>query len=218
VILVRASPLQTSVDYSQALNQIVEALNRPTIPQWEIAIIGALTGGLGAIFVQLFLRWFENHSKRRDMRRAICCDLVEMFWALYWIQGQPLGAGETGETHRLWQEQQVRGIIRFSVEKFAHDNPSIYFRLAERGAAETIYRALHQLLDSPNWLQTNLAFVTLTFARSIQNGHFSMKAIRDAVGEDGADRLWKETSKMPLLHLMDAITSGADNADGGEDE
>ena len=41
-------------DYSQPLEEIVKALNRPSTPTWLIAIMSALLGFLASVLSQVF--------------------------------------------------------------------------------------------------------------------------------------------------------------------
>lgn len=162
-------------DYSHALNEIIVALNRPTTPGWLIAIVGALTGVGGGLATQLFLRWYDGFSKRRDLRRAICSDLGQMFWAVHAIHSCP-------SCTRVWQEAQVKALLKFTVEEHANRSPDIYLQLREHGAAEMIYRQLHQLVEVPAQLAVNLSLVLSIFSSQIQEGYLPAGSLCRAVG------------------------------------
>jgi hypothetical protein len=183
-------------DYSEQLKAIVQALNRPATPGWLIAIIGAITGVVLSVLSQLLLRWFDRFTKRRDMQRMLYIDLVEMFWAVDWIGTRPEGTDETPETFRAWQKIQINSLLKFTAEEHAKRNPDIYMQLKERGAAEMIYRHLHQLVDEPNWLSTNLSFILTIFSSHLQEGFLSAKVLQRALGKERATKLMLKTAEI----------------------
>ena len=130
------------------------------------------------------------------MQRVICRDLVEMFWTVHWIATCPMGKDEELEHHRVWQQLQVKNLLKFTIEEHVNSNPDVYLQLKERGAAEMTYRQLHQLVDDPKWLSVNLSSVISVFSNHVQEGYLPTKSLRRAVGSKGLKGLIATTSEI----------------------
>jgi hypothetical protein len=67
------------VDYTSQLEQIVKALNRPSILTWMIAIMSAFLGFLVSILTQVFQHWYCERRARSKMRMIIYSELGSMY-------------------------------------------------------------------------------------------------------------------------------------------
>ena len=79
-------------DYTKQLTDIITALNRPMMPGWQIALLGALVGVIGSGLVQVLLRSIDERRERGRLRRIVYCELAEIFnrrylaWADYLME------------------------------------------------------------------------------------------------------------------------------------
>jgi H+/Cl- antiporter ClcA len=69
-------------DYTSQLEQIVKALNRPSIPTWLIAIVSAFLGFLASVLSQIFQHWYSEHKARSKMRMIIYSEIGAMYPSL----------------------------------------------------------------------------------------------------------------------------------------
>ena len=75
--------MQIQPDYSHQLEEIAKALNRPPMPQSEVALISAVVGALFTLAVQFLLKWLDNwweiQREIHKVRRALYRDLLKKF-------------------------------------------------------------------------------------------------------------------------------------------
>lgn len=132
------------IDYTPELDQIVRALNRPSIPTWFIAILSAFLGFFVSAFTQVFQHWYSEHRARRKMRMIIYSELGDMYSNLVHFQNVKIGKSEQGDI--AWRKKQLKErFLKFEGEKYAEDHKDIFIQLKERSIISGLYGAIHEV-------------------------------------------------------------------------
>lgn len=129
-------------DYSQQLEQIAKALNRPSTPTWLIAIISAFFGFLASVLSQLFQHWYGEHRACNKMRMIIYSEIGAMYSNLVHFHGLKTSLPESQDIN--WRKKQLREhFLRFEGEKYADDHKDVFILLKERPTINELYSAIH---------------------------------------------------------------------------
>lgn len=132
------------VDYTPQLEQIIKALNRPTIPTWLIAILSALLGFLVFIPTQLFQHWYADRRARSKMRIIIYSELGSMYSNLVHFYG--VGTELPEDRDIEWRKKQLKEkFLKFEGEKYADENKDVFFALKERSTITSLYSAIREV-------------------------------------------------------------------------
>ena len=133
---------------SHILHEMLKVLGQQ--PGWLSTtlstIMGMIVGLFGGLIKDLFLSEFVG---RRNMRKALYCDIAQMFSAVDLIMSideSRIGPGHPDKL--LWRQEQFQ-LFPFLSEQYYSGNPAIYIQLRERFAAQTIYRDLRYVLELP---------------------------------------------------------------------
>lgn len=132
------------VDYTPQLEQIINALNRPTIPSWLIAILSALLGFLVSIPTQLFQHWYADRRARSKMRIIIYSELGSMYSNLVHFYRVKTELPENKDIE--WRKKQLKeNFLKFEGEKYAAENKDVFFGLKERPTITSLYSAIRDV-------------------------------------------------------------------------
>jgi len=132
------------VDYTPQLEQIVNALNRPTIPTWLIAILSAFLGFLISIPTQLFQHWYSDRRARGKMRIIIYSELGSMYSNLVHFYRVKTELPEHKDIE--WRKKQLKEtFLKFEGEKYAEENKDVFFGLKERPTITLLYSAIRDV-------------------------------------------------------------------------
>ena len=140
-------------DYSQQLDEIVRALDRPSIPAWIVAILGAMIGAVGALVAQLARARYDERRTRQRLTHLLYSDLAEMF--LYVDATMTSALDPDDRFLRQWQIEQLTKVLMFRAEDHLHRNLDIFMSLPERQTADVLYRQFHHIKDDPDSLSVN---------------------------------------------------------------
>jgi hypothetical protein len=172
-------------DYSNQLEEIAKALNRPATPQWVIAALGFI----GGIITQSLMMLMTDFHRRYEMRRVLYIDLVNMFWAVD-------GFTDIPQSERFGQKEQLKKTLLFRGEKHCLDNPEIYIQLSERRAGEMVYPYFHRILDDPqNGLNANIGLALSVFSQVVHDRTLKRMYLRLFLGRRGAATLCHSAEK-----------------------
>jgi hypothetical protein len=176
-------------DYSQQLDQIVNALNRPGLPTWVIAMLSATLGFLASVLSQLFQHRFAEVVSRTNMRRVIYPDLGSMY-----SNANHFLHLETTQTDReqwdRWRRTRLASFLRFEGERYAHENRATYLQLAEYPHLDNCYSALHSALaDDEYGFDINCGLAVEIIEDCIRLGWIPAKYIKKYMGEEDAEAL-----------------------------
>jgi hypothetical protein len=131
-------------DYSPQLEEIVKALNRPSIPTWLIVIISASLGFLASILNQVFQHWHTDRRARSTMRKIIYPEIGAMYSSLVHFYHVKTGLPEQKDVE--WRKRQLREhFLKFEGEKYAEENKSVFIQLKERSTINEIYGAIREV-------------------------------------------------------------------------
>jgi hypothetical protein len=131
-------------DYSQILQQIARALNRPSTPTWLIAIMSALLGFLASALSQLFQHWYAELRACNKMRMIIYSEIGAMYSNLVHFHNLKTGQPESQDIE--WRKKQLRErFLKFEGEKYADDHKDVFFQLKERPTINELYSAIHEV-------------------------------------------------------------------------
>jgi len=105
------------IDYTSQLEQIVKALNRPSIPTWMIAIMSAFLGFLVSILTQVFQHWYGDRRARSKMRMIIYSELGSMYSHLVHFHDVKTRLPEQEGIE--WRKKQLKEhFLKFDGEKY----------------------------------------------------------------------------------------------------
>jgi hypothetical protein len=177
--------MQIQPDYSHQLEEIAKALNRPSIPQWVVALIAALVGFLLGKADQ----WLRNRRDIRNMRRVLYLDLLTMFErADAIISDEYVPGGELS----IWQEEELKRFMKFDGEAYLKVHQDVYMQLPERLDAEWLYASYHRILDdkesSPH---ENHHLAQVLLAGFVERNELQTKYIKKFLGRAKAEKLIK---------------------------
>jgi hypothetical protein len=132
------------VDYTPQLEQIVQALNRPLVPTWLIAIMSALLGFFVSIFSQVFQHWYSEYRARRKMRMIVYSELGAMYSNL--VHFYNLKTHPPEQEDIAWRKKQLNErFLKFEGEKYAEDHKDVFVQLKERSIIVQIYSAIREV-------------------------------------------------------------------------
>jgi hypothetical protein len=132
------------VDYSSQLEEIVKALNRPSIPTWLIAIMSAFLGFIASALSQIFQHWYSEHRARSKMRMIIYSELGAMYSPLVHFHDLKTRLPEQGDIE--WRKKQLRErFLKFEGEKYAEDKKDVFIQLRERSTITELYSAIREV-------------------------------------------------------------------------
>lgn len=170
----------TPPDYTKQLDQIVKALNRPSLPTWIVAVLSVALGFVGSILVQLFQRYLAESRAKDRMRRVIYPDLAEMYWSAG-IQLDQTGVEDASRRSRLATS------LRFQGEKYADDDRATFLTLREYAWLESCWGALHSaLIDDDYGFDLNCGLALEIIEDGVRLGEIPAKYVRKYVGETEA--------------------------------
>jgi hypothetical protein len=170
-------------DYSQQLNEIVVALNRPGTPGWIIALASSVLGFLGSAALQRLQLFDGDAHKRGKMRRLLYVDLTEIFCTVEAIMMRP-DTGLEGDMY-TWRWEQLNMHLGFQREKYIKDNQDIFVQLSEYAVAESVYLFFHRILESQEEMHSNSHFATQILADAIHRGGLDANYFRKVSGKKG---------------------------------
>lgn len=132
------------VDYTPQLDQIVKALNRPSVPTWLIAILSALLGFLVSIFTQVFQHSYSEYRARKKMRMIIYTELGNMYTNL--VHFRDVETNMPDQDDIAWRKRQLKEhFLKFEGEKYAEDNKDVFIQLKERSTISGLYSAIRDV-------------------------------------------------------------------------
>jgi hypothetical protein len=217
-----------SLDYSPQLEEIVKALNRPSIPTWLIAIMSASLGFLASVLSQIFQHCYSEHRARSKMRMIIYPEIGGMYSDLVHFHNYDLEPSKLEDMQMMpnelteWKKGQLlERCLKFEGEKYADDNKHVFIQLKERSTIIEIYSAIREVVDPkdelPFVINSGLAieiiedFVRLNdlprkFVRRYMNGS-DVEAIAEAnrkrlaLGQAGPTSISLALHRLKRLHL-----------------
>jgi hypothetical protein len=172
-------------DYTWQLNQIVQALNRPAMPTWLIAVLSASLGVFGGMMGKFFETWLQGVNQRRAMRRVLYKDIAYSFGPMSVIM-----APREYEVHDAytWRREQLKAQIRFTGEDYIASHREVFFQLDEHPAFTQLYLSLHQVLDSPKEMHVNAGRSMWLLGRYLYNNELRapefLKHLGDTPGSE----------------------------------
>jgi hypothetical protein len=132
------------VDYTPQLEQIVKALNRPSIPTWLIAIMSAFLGFIVSIFTHVFQQSYIEYRARRKMRMIVYSELGAMYSSLVHFYKVKTRSPEQEDI--AWRKKQLKErFLKFEGEKYAEDHKDVFVQLKERSTIAAIYGAIRDV-------------------------------------------------------------------------
>lgn len=183
--------MQIQPDYSHQLEEIAKALNRPPMPQWEVALISAVVGALFTLAVQFLLKWFDNwweiQREIHKIRRALYRDLLTKFQGVEDI----MAFTELEEPAlSVSKKEQLKACLDFDGEAYLKGQ-DVYMQLPERGAAKSLYAAYHRIVDDKKGLDVNVGRAKRLLAYLVEKNHLRRRYIKKFLGKAEAKRLLK---------------------------
>ena len=184
--------MQIQPDYSRQLEEIAKALNRPSMPQWEVALIAAVFGAFLGMAVQWLLKvlskvldnWWDIHT----MRRVLYLDLLPMFRRVEDIMAfTELEGPELWD----WQEEQLKPLLTFRGEAYLKAHQDIYMQLPERAAVESLYAVYHRILDDNRLRPVNSGRAKRLLAYLVEKNQLRRKYIKKFLSRAEAKELLK---------------------------
>jgi hypothetical protein len=131
-------------DYGWQLDQIVRALNRPSIPTWLIAIVSAFLGFLASVLSQIFQHWYSEHRARSKMRMIIYSELGSNYSQLVHFHEVKTSLSEQEDIE--WRKKQLKEVFfKFEGEKYTEDNKDVFIQLRERPTIILLYGAIREV-------------------------------------------------------------------------
>ena len=140
-----------TIDYSQKLDEIVRALNRPSISPWTIAIISAGLAVIGGIVGQFIVLLLTDAYKRHKMRRVLYLDIRRMFIFAFAIIASPPHTDHVSPDPNQFARRQFKEHLTFEAEDYMKANKDIFMQLPEYMSVLEIYRVYHMLLEDNSW-------------------------------------------------------------------
>jgi hypothetical protein len=175
-------------DYTQQLNAIVKALNRPATPTWIIALISTGFGVLGA-FIGL---WLGDFYKRYKLRRLLYRELVGMFSVVDDTLGHTFVENEHDQYK--WQGDQIRTYLSFSSQEYMKANQDLYVSLAEHATAEMLYGRFHAIVDNSHSFSINTGLALRLFSRAVTEGWLKKFWLRVFLSRRGYKRIMQRVN------------------------
>jgi hypothetical protein len=137
--------MQDIPDYTQQLNGIVAALNRPATPTWVIAVVSAMLGALLTIAVQLLIKRLDQRRAMEQMRRIVYGELGQVCSSLTAEFLNATNEAITPEMQRQIDALSIRAALSFKGEKYMNDNLGTAIMLEEHPQLFSMYHNLHSL-------------------------------------------------------------------------
>jgi hypothetical protein len=192
--------MPAQADYTEALNAIVKALNRPSTSPWLIVSFSVVIGFLAGIIGRFLEKYITEWHDLRNIRRILYLDIADLFFAVDSVMSLPDSALHNAA---LWREQELRTWLKFEREKYLTSRPDLYMRLRERGTAEFLYVAYHRILEEPGAMHVNSGLANRSVAEAIETGHLQAKYFRKYLNAllsqtllNRADELYAEVQRM----------------------
>jgi hypothetical protein len=190
-------------DYGYQLNQIVQALTRPT-PWWQhpwiLAGLASMLGVMGGFAGQLLLLRYTNWRKLRTMRKLVYSDIVELFTVVDTALNFPFEKVDSLEDAQSHRRAYFKLIAPRMSEDYIKANPEIFAGMGERIPAEGIYSFHRHLLSEPDQFDGYLRSVNQIIAGHFKKDRLTMKNVRKYVGKEAA-----ETFKPRLAPYQDGV-------------
>jgi hypothetical protein len=131
-------------DYTSQLNEIVKALNRPSISPLLAPLIPAACGFIFALAIQWITRWSTERRQIGKLRRLVYQDLTELFFCVYRAMDQD-EESILGEDRAAWRREQLSQ-MSFKAEKACLDQADIFMQLEEHFVCERLYIGFHRVV------------------------------------------------------------------------
>lgn len=179
-------------DYSKQLAEIVQALNRPSWPAWEVALFTSLLAFLFGLVGQFFLMLMTDRYRRRQLQAVLYRDLAALFFRVHMIMDMKPEQIPWDDKMAWIKDQLKRGLL-FRGEKECVDNQRLYTQLRERTDGETLYASFHRIIDEletgSGAININTRSALKTFAMLVREGELQPKYFRRFLRKKSADRL-----------------------------
>jgi hypothetical protein len=190
--------MPVTVDYSSQLEEIaraLRALKQDSTPEWLIAIFSVIFGFIASVVLQIFQRWYTEHT----MRRIIYSELGAMYFML--VQAQPPLVSRNAQAQSYTSERQrlrdrfVRRegeeiAKKFDGEKYAELHEDVFIQIKERPSILFLYGLMHRVVSDES-----LGFLVLSLMAiqnleyEVQCGSLPRKFVRRYMGADIAARV-----------------------------
>lgn len=132
-------------DYTSQLEQIVTALNRPSIPTWLIAIVSAFLGFLASVLSQIFQHCYSEHRARSKMRMIIYSELGSNYSHL--VHFHEVKTSLSGQEDIEWRKKRLKeDCLKFEGEKYTEDNKDVFIQLRERPTIILLYEVTRDVI------------------------------------------------------------------------
>jgi hypothetical protein len=201
-------------DYSQQLNAIVQALNRPSTPAWQVAVLSALLGFIGGLLAQPLLLIIQERFSLHRMRSVLYRELADLFSAVDTVMAFRQFSGRDLEE---WQTAQLRDQLSFEGENYLRSKPELYMQLSERFAADACYRYFHRILDGMPAYNVNASLARAVFADALHDHSIEPGRLRYFLNEERANHLIRRAREIHEQQLaLKARLDGPRNSDDAE--
>jgi hypothetical protein len=160
-------------DYSKQLAEIVQALNRPSWPAWEVALFTSLLAFTFGLLGQFALMRMTDRYRRGQLRAHLYRDLAGLFFCVHRIMDvKPEQI--PWEDKAGWIKDQLKRQLLFRGEKECLDNQRLYMQLRERICSDELYARFHRIVDEleqgPGAVNINTRGALRTFASYVHQG------------------------------------------------
>lgn len=179
-------------DYSKQLAQIIQALNRPSWPVWEVALFTSLLAFVFGLLGQFCLMLMTDRYRRHQLQAVLYRDLAALFFRVHMIMDMEPEQIPWDDKMAWIKDQLKRGLL-FRGEKEFIDNQRLYTQLPERTDGETLYARFHRIIDEletgPAAINMNTRSALNVFALLVHEGELQPKYFRRFLRKKSADRL-----------------------------
>jgi hypothetical protein len=196
--------MQVSPDYTTQLQAIAGALQRPQTASWLVALVAAVVGSVFTVGVQLFLKWWDRWHAQETARCIVYREISDLFIAVDSILKYPVGNEPWIHEYR---QKELAVHLKFDGEMYLRSKPDVFMRLQEKGSAEMIYRAYHEVLGSDS-LYTTCDLASRLLAGFVKEGRLEARYFRKYLGAGPATvflgklaKIQAETEEMMAVML-----------------
>lgn len=196
--------MQVSPDYTKQLQEIAGALQKPQTPSWLVALVAAVVGSVFTVGVQLFLKWWDRWHAQETARCIVYREISDMFIAVESILRYP--TGNEAWVHE-YRRKELAVYLKFDGETYLRSKPDVFMRLQEKGSAEMIYQAYHNVFTS-DLLYTQCDLANRLLAGFVKEGRLQSKYFRKYLGDGPATiflgklaKIQEETAEMMAAML-----------------
>ena len=160
-------------DYSKQLEQIANALNRPSTPAWILSLGSAALGFVFGLLGQQLQVWLGNRRDEKAMRRVLYQEIGTSY--IFAFQFNRNIKKSVALQDPQWQVGEVKKRITFQGEDYLHEHSAVFARLPEQIATRNIYIALHQIGAQEGRIEQELGNAVNRVAMSIWQGNLRLK-------------------------------------------